>query len=251
MPTCVSQLFGCCAMLGCCPNQVAHPATRNCSTACRTCVDSFGSFAACSTYLTLDCSPCKARGRGRRAQAAASASAAVQVNGQTQSLQRLKQLSSCLDALRTTPANATSRSHRRKHWRRGLFGFTGNNHTNHTTNNRTKRPTRRPTKRPTKHPTTRRPTSRPTKPRCHAGKSCGICLRESRRCTERSCNAACPSHVLKQTAPACSSSSVHIGDWCEGDGECGTNSTLNNCPGGYDVYQRISPSGALRAPAVA
>ena len=84
--------------------------------------------------------------------------------------------------------------------------------------------------------------------RCHAGTSCNICLHESPRCTGRSCNATCPSHMLTQTAPACSSASVRIGDWCEGDGECDTKSTLNNCPGGYDVYQRISPSGARACP---
>ena len=117
----------------------------------------------------------------------------------------------------------------------------------------TARPSATPTTNPSASPSTSpsaSPTSHPTT-RCPAGTSCGICLRESPRCTGRSCHATCPSHILKQTAPACSSASVHIGDWCEGDGECGTNPTLNNCPGGYDVYQRILPSGALRAFAVA
>lgn len=31
-------------------------------------------------------------------------------------------------------------------------------------------------------------------------------------------------------------------DTCEGDRECGTNNELNNCPGDYDVYQRVECS---------
>mmetsp|Transcript_2989 Transcript_2989/g.9049 ORF Transcript_2989/g.9049 Transcript_2989/m.9049 type:complete len:112 (-) Transcript_2989:3385-3720(-) len=37
--------------------------------------------------------------------------------------------------------------------------------------------------------------------------------------------------------PHCASSGLQVGDYCEGDGECGTDNLLNNCgPGGYDVY---------------
>ena len=43
-----------------------------------------------------------------------------------------------------------------------------------------------------------------------------------------------------QHAPSCANLTVKIGDWCEGDGECGTLPHLNNCLGGYDVYQRVN-----------
>jgi len=44
-------------------------------------------------------------------------------------------------------------------------------------------------------------------------------------------------------APNCEAPGVKIGDYCEADGECGTNRLLNNC-GPYDVYMRTAPPGA-------
>jgi len=73
---------------------------------------------------------------------------------------------------------------------------------------------------------------------CSAGKSCGRCLHASPKCTGTSCPTTCPVNMLNAKSPPCSSPNVKVGDFCEGDGECGTSSSLNNCPGGYDVYQR-------------
>ena len=45
---------------------------------------------------------------------------------------------------------------------------------------------------------------------------------------------------------------VPCGETCEGDGECGTSSWLDNC-GGYDVYMRScspTPSPTMPAPTV-
>ena len=47
--------------------------------------------------------------------------------------------------------------------------------------------------------------------------------------------------MLTQTAPICSTG-LQIGAWCEGDGECGTQAHVNNCPGGFDVYLRVPVS---------
>lgn len=63
---------------------------------------------------------------------------------------------------------------------------------------------------------------------CDAGQSCGICL-------------------VKVTAANCPSnpnignchSSLSIGTYCEGDNECDTNNSENNC-GAYDVYERVA-----------
>ena len=54
--------------------------------------------------------------------------------------------------------------------------------------------------------------------------------------------------MLSKNAPSCADPAIKVGDWCEGDGECGTKPHLNNCPGGYDVYQRVNPSSVAHAP---
>ena len=51
----------------------------------------------------------------------------------------------------------------------------------------------------------------------------------------------CHVHMLTHSAPRCSAG-IKIGAWCEGDGECGTRTHLNNCPGGFDVYRRVPTS---------
>jgi len=75
---------------------------------------------------------------------------------------------------------------------------------------------------------------------CSAGKSCGRCLHASPKCTGTSCPKTCPKKMLSPSAPPCSSPTVKPGMFCEGDGECGTVSSLNNCPGGFDVYKRLA-----------
>ena len=79
-----------------------------------------------------------------------------------------------------------------------------------------------------------------SKSMCSAGKSCGRCLHASPKCTGTSCPKTCPQNMLSPSAPPCSSPTVKPGMFCEGDGECGTTSSLNNCPGGYDVYKRMA-----------
>ncbi|MFP6640301.1 MAG: hypothetical protein VCC04_08660 [Myxococcota bacterium] len=49
---------------------------------------------------------------------------------------------------------------------------------------------------------------------------------------------ACPFDVFAtyNELPNCSDAQIH--SICEGDGECGTDVNLDNCPGGYDVYYK-------------
>ena len=75
---------------------------------------------------------------------------------------------------------------------------------------------------------------------CSAGGTCSICLVAATSST-------CPMHMRSQHAPSCAYPGVEVGDWCEHDGECGTEQHLNNCPGGYDVYQRVNASIAVNA----
>ena len=58
---------------------------------------------------------------------------------------------------------------------------------------------------------------------CDTGSSCGVCLTiiDPEECPLDGDIADC--------------SSVGYGELCEGDGECGTDSYLDNC-GGYDIY---------------
>ena len=65
---------------------------------------------------------------------------------------------------------------------------------------------------------------------CDAGEACGLCLRTLR-------GRQCPGPIHADTLPPCDAT-VAPGDLCEGDGECGTDPTLNNCHGYRDVYRR-------------
>ena len=62
---------------------------------------------------------------------------------------------------------------------------------------------------------------------------------------------SCPSEADVATLPNCYWALP--GDLCEGDGECGTRKTLNNCHLKDDVYRRIAciPGAQLAPPAVA
>ena len=64
---------------------------------------------------------------------------------------------------------------------------------------------------------------------CSAGASCGLCLRLLTK-------DECPPPIHSTLLPPCDA--VAPGDQCEGDGECGTDKTLNNCHGYRDVYVR-------------
>ena len=48
----------------------------------------------------------------------------------------------------------------------------------------------------------------------------------------------CPSEATGNQLPNCRSFSFGVGEQCEGDGECGTSRTENNCNGNQDVYVR-------------
>ena len=68
-------------------------------------------------------------------------------------------------------------------------------------------------------------------PICDAGRECGFCL------TELSYPATdCPTLDELISYPTCAD--APIGGMCEGDGECGTSDTLDNCQG-YDVYRKV------------
>ena len=73
---------------------------------------------------------------------------------------------------------------------------------------------------------------------CRAGQSCGICLQQL-----ASGDAACPDDYTSGAMGTCDTAA--IGELCEGDGECGTNTGADNC-GGYDIYRRVSDGGKLR-----
>lgn len=55
-------------------------------------------------------------------------------------------------------------------------------------------------------------------------------------------SAECPTSDSELDIGTCGSSSVGIGDLCEGDGECGTSDDADNC-GSYDMYRKVDPSG--------
>ena len=63
---------------------------------------------------------------------------------------------------------------------------------------------------------------------CNAGASCGLCLTAIP-------SSECPADP---DLPQCDSSSIADGALCDGDGECGTNGSLDNCDNGYDVYRK-------------
>jgi len=68
------------------------------------------------------------------------------------------------------------------------------------------------------------------------GSECGLCLRAV---------TACPDGAIIAQLPQCNAVYA-VGDLCEGDGECGTDRTLNNCGINHDVYERCDSS--LRTP---
>ena len=48
----------------------------------------------------------------------------------------------------------------------------------------------------------------------------------------------CPSSMrISQSMLDCNE--VNLGSYCEGDGECGTDTNANNCAGGHDIYQIV------------
>ena len=65
---------------------------------------------------------------------------------------------------------------------------------------------------------------------CSNGNTCGRCLLASH---------TCPANMSTSYAPKCDHPDVREGDFCEGDGECGTRQDLDNC-GRYDVYKRVA-----------
>ena len=66
------------------------------------------------------------------------------------------------------------------------------------------------------------------------GAACGICLQLVDK-------AECPSIAAMEQLPNCDR--LHaVGELCEGDGECGTSKTANNCHGNGDVYHRCTSS---------
>ena len=72
------------------------------------------------------------------------------------------------------------------------------------------------------------------------GSSCGICLRLVG-------GSECPSTDAMEMLPNCDQ--LHaVGELCEGDGECGTVPTANNCNGNGDVYMRCTAAPGLRQP---
>ncbi|KAK3270453.1 hypothetical protein CYMTET_21156 [Cymbomonas tetramitiformis] len=95
---------------------------------------------------------------------------------------------------------------------------------------------------PTTSPSTAPPTpltAAPTRMECDVtmcsrdsvGVSCGYCL-------EPVDAADCPAD-LGPDFVHCGDPGLGDGDLCEGDGECGTSTTLDNCAGRLDVYQKI------------
>ena len=64
---------------------------------------------------------------------------------------------------------------------------------------------------------------------CDAGESCGLCLRVVKAID-------CPGAL--DLLPDCNA--ADLGGLCEGDGECGTSDSIDNCGVGYDVYIKSS-----------
>lgn len=65
---------------------------------------------------------------------------------------------------------------------------------------------------------------------CYIGASCGYCLEPVEA-------ADCPADVGPHFVH-CEDPSLRDGDLCEGDGECGTSTTLDNCGDGFEVYRK-------------
>jgi hypothetical protein len=90
-------------------------------------------------------------------------------------------------------------------------------------------------------PSPARPTCTPQV--CDAGQSCGVCLQLVRDCSRLSA----PGHPSVYTV--CESTRLP-GDYCEGQGECGTVEGVNNCPDYYggmygaDWYQRVDDTNS-------
>jgi hypothetical protein len=51
---------------------------------------------------------------------------------------------------------------------------------------------------------------------------------------------ACPSASEGVELPNCDDVVLPLGALCEGDGECGTLKTVNNCNGNQDIYERCA-----------
>jgi len=64
------------------------------------------------------------------------------------------------------------------------------------------------------------------------GEACGVCL-------ELVASSECPSETEIAVLPTCDATHAQ-GDLCEGDGECGTARTANNCAPNHDVYRRCA-----------
>ena len=72
------------------------------------------------------------------------------------------------------------------------------------------------------------------------GVSCGICLRLVT-------GSECPSPASMALLPKCDQ--LHgLGELCEGDGECDTSRTANNCNGNGDVYERCDAASTMSQP---
>ena len=52
----------------------------------------------------------------------------------------------------------------------------------------------------------------------------------------------CPSEAVIEGLPNCDDVTLALGHRCEGDGECGTSRTANNCGENHDVYERCASS---------
>lgn len=48
------------------------------------------------------------------------------------------------------------------------------------------------------------------------------------------CCTECPTPEESSMLPQCHM--AEVGELCEADGECGTDSDIDQCPGGFDVY---------------
>jgi hypothetical protein len=98
----------------------------------------------------------------------------------------------------------------------------------------TRRPTRQPSYRPTYQPTDAGPTPRPPTPRPRPSSDCPALEPLPRDSPD------CPDEL--DIAP-CDTPGLKAGDFCEGDGECGTDRKLDNCSNdeaqGADIYRIV------------
>lgn len=69
---------------------------------------------------------------------------------------------------------------------------------------------------------------------------CGVCL-------EPVTASECPDATAMAQLPTCDGIHV-VGGLCEGDGECGTSATLNNCNANGDVYKSVQPCDGVQPP---